>query len=59
MTEMQPKKPFLSTLSDDAFCKLRDEVAALPNSCLKALEQLNGAQNKRVPKYQDGLECGI
>ena len=48
MTEMQPKIPFLSTLSNDALCKLlRDELAALLNSRAedlpKELDRLNGA----------------
>ena len=45
MTEMQPKIPFLSTLSNDALCKLlRDELAALLNSRRKELDRLNGAR---------------
>jgi hypothetical protein len=48
MTEMQPKIPFLSTLSNDALCKLlRDELAALLNSRAedlpKELDRQNGA----------------
>jgi DNA-binding protein H-NS len=41
---MQPKKLSLSTLSNDALCKLRDEIAALLNSraenLRRELEQL-------------------
>jgi len=48
MTEMQPKRSFLSTLSNDALCKLlRDELAALLNSRAedlpKELDRQNGA----------------
>jgi DNA-binding protein H-NS len=43
---MQPKKSSLSTLSNEALCKLRDEVAALLNSraedLQRELEQLTG-----------------
>jgi DNA-binding protein H-NS len=44
---MQPKKSSLSTLSNEALCKLRDEVAALLNSraedLQRELNRLNGA----------------
>jgi hypothetical protein len=43
MTEMQPKRSFHSTLSNDARRKLRDQVAALRNSRRKELDWLNGA----------------
>src|ERR1700693_2104264 len=43
---MQPKKSSLATLSNDALCKLRDEIAALLNSraddLRRELEQLTG-----------------
>jgi DNA-binding protein H-NS len=43
---MQPKQSSLSTLSNEALCKLRDEVAALLNSraeeLQRELEQLTG-----------------
>ena len=44
---MQPKKSSLSTLSNEALCKLRDEVAALLKSRAEdlqsELDRLNGA----------------
>ena len=44
---MQPKKSSLSTLSNEALCKLRDEVAALLKSraedLQRELNRLNGA----------------
>ena len=46
---MQPKKSSLSTLSNEALCKLRDEVAALLNSraedLQRELNRLNGAHS--------------
>jgi DNA-binding protein H-NS len=43
---MQPKKSSLATLSNEALCKLRDEIAALLNSraedLRRELEQLTG-----------------
>ena len=36
---MQPKKSSLSTLSNDALCKLRDEVVALLNSRAEDLQR--------------------
>jgi hypothetical protein len=73
MTKMQPKRPFLSTLSNDALCKLRDEVAALLNSRRRELDRLNGThgigasgaanapkaqRKKNAPKYHDGPDGG-
>jgi hypothetical protein len=64
MTEMQPKRHFLSTLSNDTLCKLRDEVAALLNSRRRELDR-SGAANapkaqrkKNAPKYHDGPDGG-
>ena len=52
MTEMQPKRPSLSTLSNDALCKLRDEVAALLKSraedLQRELDRQNGAYAMRT-----------
>jgi len=74
MTEMQPKRPFLFTRSNDALCKPRDEVAALLNSRRKELDRLNGAhrigasgaviapkaqRRKNAPKYHDGPDGSI
>jgi len=46
---MQSKKSSLSTLSNEALCKLRDEVAALLNSraedLQRELNRLNGAHS--------------
>ena len=46
---MQPKKSSLSTLSNEALCKLRDEVAALLKSRAEDLQselnRLNGAHS--------------
>jgi hypothetical protein len=36
---MQPKKPSLSTLSHNALCKLRDEIASLLNSRVEDLQK--------------------
>jgi DNA-binding protein H-NS len=36
---MQPKKSSLTTLSNEALCKLRDEIAALLNSRAEDLER--------------------
>ena len=60
---MQPKKSSLTTLSNEALCKLRDEIAALLNSraedLRRELNQLTGAANafkvqhkKIAPKYR-------
>jgi DNA-binding protein H-NS len=46
---MQPKKSSLSTLSNEALCKLRDDVAALLKSragdLQRELNRLNGAHS--------------
>jgi DNA-binding protein H-NS len=51
---MQPKKSSLSTLSNAALCKLRDEIAALLNSrtenLRRELEQLTGSAVAHVGK---------
>jgi DNA-binding protein H-NS len=51
---MQPKKSSLSTLSNEALCKLRDEIAALLNSraenLRRKLEQLTGRAVAHVGK---------
>jgi len=52
---MQPKKSSLATLTNEALCKLRDEIAALLNSraedLRRELEQLTGGA---VPHDGDG-----
>jgi DNA-binding protein H-NS len=60
---MQPKKSSLTTLSNEALCKLRDEIAVLLNSraenLRRELDQLTGGGNgskaerkKASPKYR-------
>ena len=59
---MQPKKSSFSSLSNEALCKLRDEIAALLNSRAEELRKelallTNGADGKAqrksaAPKYR-------
>jgi DNA-binding protein H-NS len=53
--KMQPKKSSLTTLSNEALCKLRDEIAALLDSRAEDLErELNRLRGNAVHKSTNG-----
>jgi DNA-binding protein H-NS len=58
---MQPKKSSLTTLSNDALCKLRDEIAALLNSraqdLRRELDQLTGGAVAHGGKTNDAANA--
>ena len=58
---MQPKKSSLATLSNEALCKLRDEIAALLNSraqdLRRQLDQLTGGTVAHGGKTNDAADA--
>jgi DNA-binding protein H-NS len=58
---MQPKKSSLTTLSNEALCKLRDEIAALLNSraqdLRRQLDQLTGGTVAHGGKTNDEADA--